>query len=139
MTMGDINTQFSPADKCRSLVPVLPPSPVLPEIRVRLKIYLQIPWPHSWVLADSIKTKDNRLVLTYILPRATCAQMPRVCLVSSFGAHLCCLVLSQNSFCLLDFPLSTLPGCRGVSWKEDHPTVGFRERLPSILCWLSVA
>jgi len=29
---------------------VLPPSPMLPEIRLRLKIYLQIPWPYSLAL-----------------------------------------------------------------------------------------
>jgi hypothetical protein len=28
------------------LIPVLPPRPMLPEMRLRLKIYLQIPWPY---------------------------------------------------------------------------------------------
>jgi hypothetical protein len=29
------------------LSPVLPPSPIFPEIRLRFKMYLQLPWPYS--------------------------------------------------------------------------------------------
>ena len=43
------NAKYVVSLTCRKLMlgPVLPPSPMLPEIRLRLQIHLQIPWPNG--------------------------------------------------------------------------------------------
>jgi hypothetical protein len=46
---------------------VLCPGPMLPEKRLRLKIYLQTLWPYSYALLWLDKTLNNPFILTYIL------------------------------------------------------------------------